>query len=1723
MARTVPGSGAQIKPIFDEVFGVRSVELISGGTGYDPADPPRLTIDGCGTPAQEALLYPIIDEDSGRIVHVRVLQRGRGYDPLRLKIVPTSETPNVLDSFDINRIWQNHPNSLTRGTFQTSGTPAVKTDRLRIESDNHPKPTWILAEAQPGGSGNIVDRSFDQVFVYRGGKDVPYVGTRSFQNNKSLGILANGGLLHTPEWGTFGNAPTNFSIDTVKYDYVKDTDANDVIVDSTTHYYQTSKVINEFDNPNGVFQWGAQEQFIWNIKVEYDNIMLFVDNVDETLNPIEVGRTINEVGGIASGEIAKIVRNAQNQIVRIYLRDVVGTFETTDFVLGSTGFTFRINGDPVLFPNGIFYIDFGADATEFGPFVPGQYYFAPENVRVKRNYLIVWNQDDSTNQPSALHAQGHPMQFSTTQDGLLTGGTLYYNSTGSSAAPATDYENEFNPLFIMNADETNRIYYYCKVHRYMSGYDGDEGYMILDPTIEDEDIVNNYYVENYYQSDSNDPATIDRSRYVNGHSKVLGMSFDGYPIYGPYGYTTGRTVGKMISAYRLRTTEELPGTREEVVTASTITYTVTVSNSKFYFDGQEEQLLNLKRGKTYIFNQDDASNTGDGNFLMFSLTEDGWHSTGSSLNIGTTSYLYDAEDLVEYYLDGVLTPYATYLGGFASATTREVRITIPVNSPRVAYAFSYSNPGYGIRLVNEGYILGDLTQDYIYDATIGGSSLDPEYNNGPIVNVVGDGSDFFKREVTSNGVRILGAGTVGGQTAVPDAWLEKVARMVELFTDVNGAGINETFQRNLIKTLSGDTGTYHAGQPTIQRVARGAGADYTPNFLTDAGVISWNLTNLFDTHVQNDMVWYLNSTGDGYGDGDIDAQEVIEHVFHTLHMHGLPADDIKLYSFLAADWQTGDLYAAMEEAYDAGKWDPSGYQENPDDWKTDADAFEVAAKEYLFLLNFAMFEYTELWEGGSLAPEWTDDMRTQAGIQANNPLGYAFHNTYIAPVISKPSLATIRSIFQDGNTPAQDDPSLAGASGYVVDITSGESLDEFNGKYVVTPEYPNGTYAYFMTEDGSGNPVYPYAIGPQYYGTPIFEGDVVPDQVSVFPIEAEGDIVLNTDGTVSYIKMTKNGDNFFGAAKAIILGGEGTGASATPVTQTITGLSLLNEGRSYATPPNLIFEGGGGQGAEGAASIDTLGKVTSINIVDGGEFYQTEPYILLTGGGGLGAKAEAVINQGAITGISITDPGKGYTSAPNVVFTRLVNLKRKTRSRQAFNSSDIYLTGLTKSLGSSDTTVYVSSTDAYPGSGSLIVNRETISYTAKSRGRFTGITRGVNFKYDQRVILDDGQNNADGSSNYQFSVGDRVIRRVESANNKIAKVYDWNPSTRELLVTFEVDELAFIDAGIPSTTDAIVQFDAGVANSSGTGVLPHTIIAAVGSSISTLTVPIATIVDSAFEDNDENEDPLNPGTFLGDGIADLINTATDYASQISLDGGIYNSLYGIEETQGGQNTTLLQVGDNIKDADIPFKFATITSAGGLSDGVEHPVLLTLTLDPSNGNGQNYSTNEVVTGAISGIQGTVVSWDTTTSKLVLKDIVPFNTNNVNIGVNGYLYEFSSNSTVVDVVVVNNGTNYTAVPSIVIESTGDIQATGTVVMSTSGDRVDSITITNGGYGIPQTVDNSYNLHPTITFTNAGGDSTGSGAAAQAVLGGENVTGNAGASYRIKSIEYSTLVRS
>ena len=52
--------------------------------------------------------------------------------------------------------------------------------------------------------------------------------------------------------------------------------------------------------------------------------------------------------------------------------------------------------------------------------------------------------------------------------------------------------------------------------------------------------------------------------------------------------------------------------------------------------------------------------------------------------------------------------------------------------------------------------------------------------------------------------------------------------------------------------------------------------------------------------------------------------------------------------------------------------------------------------------------------------------------------------------------------------------------GFVQGVTF--DLDRYNGRWCVTPEFPAGTYAYFVTIAADNSPAYPYIIGRQYFG-----------------------------------------------------------------------------------------------------------------------------------------------------------------------------------------------------------------------------------------------------------------------------------------------------------------------------------------------------------------------------------------------------------------------------------------------------------------------------------------------------------------------------------------------------------------------------------------------------------------------------------------------------------------
>lgn len=485
------------------------------------------------------------------------------------------------------------------------------------------------------------------------------------------------------------------------------------------------------------------------------------------------------------------------------------------------------------------------------------------------------------------------------------------------------------------------------------------------------------------------------------------------------------------------------------------------------------------------------------------------------------------------------------------------------------------------------------------------------------------------------------------------------------------------------------------------------------------------------------------------------------------------------------------------------------------------------------------------------------------------------------------------------------------------------------------------------------------------------------------PFGAQGKVFIKKDlegnltGEIEYIQLSSQGDSYFGETTALIRGGGGEGAAAVPITGFVTGLSIINEGREYL-PNNTVISltGGNGSGAKGVVEVDEFGVIERIRVENPGEFYETDPLVLLVGGGGSGAKAVAKTNLGELSEIQLLDRGGKYTSEPEVVFARQTKLSRKVRNRQSYNSSIKSLTGLIKDVEPSDTDIFVESTGSFPGSGTLFLNKEIINYTGKTSTSFTGCNRGINFRYDQKLVLDVGADDEFGISRYQFQVSDRVNRTTPNASNKIARVYDWNPETKSLYITFEIDELAFIDGGRANEKSNVIAFSGGISGSAITD--PHRLIdPSPGDTLTLLTTPITIIQDVKFQDDYLGEvlptSQLFPG---GDGFPDLYNTGTAYEGEISLDGGISSSLYGIEENTGGTNTTLFQVGEIVRDSTQPPLEASVVEVTGLTDGERHISIIKMRVVPNNS--AVFTVGGNVIGQTGGIESTTVFYRTLTN-------------------------------------------------------------------------------------------------------------------------------------------------
>ncbi|MBU3740778.1 MAG: YHYH protein [Candidatus Kapabacteria bacterium] len=156
---------------------------------------------------------------------------------------------------------------------------------------------------------------------------------------------------------------------------------------------------------------------------------------------------------------------------------------------------------------------------------------------------------------------------------------------------------------------------------------------------------------------------------------------------------------------------------------------------------------------------------------------------------------------------------------------------------------------------------------------------------------------------------------------------------------------------------------------------------------------------------------------------------------------------------------------------------------------------------------------------------------------------------------------TDRTTLADGTklTAAQYGPSIAQAAlgSYAEDYEFVEGLgdlDVHNGRFCVTPEYPDGTYAYFATIDADGNSVYPYVIGPTYYGVVATDNFAVPGPGST------STNVKITEQVTTYVPNTNTTDPSVTITSTAVLNGK----ADSPYTYTVTAEANVKETVSFA-------------------------------------------------------------------------------------------------------------------------------------------------------------------------------------------------------------------------------------------------------------------------------------------------------------------------------------------------------------------------------------------------------------------------------------------------------------------------------------------------------------------------------------------------------------------------------
>jgi hypothetical protein len=241
------------------------------------------------------------------------------------------------------------------------------------------------------------------------------------------------------------------------------------------------------------------------------------------------------------------------------------------------------------------------------------------------------------------------------------------------------------------------------------------------------------------------------------------------------------------------------------------------------------------------------------------------------------------------------------------------------------------------------------------------------------------------------------------------------------------------------------------------------------------------------------------------------------------------------------------------------------------------------------------------------------------------------------------------------------------------------SLDQFNGRWCVTPEFPNGTYAYFDTVDASGAPVFPYLMGRQYYGSAVTAGAVTSITESVttsFDISTNTPPVVSGPGAATVVAGATF--NFTGVNQIAV--SDVDAAATESVALAVSGGTLTVDRSGILAGLTTIAAG-----ANGSAALTLSGAITELNAALATLNFTapvTATSVTLTARANDGSAANNFSNL-LSTSISVTASTHLQVSTPASVSAGTVF----TFSVSALDTSNNVATGYTG-------TVHLSTTDA---------------------------------------------------------------------------------------------------------------------------------------------------------------------------------------------------------------------------------------------------------------------------------------------------------------------------------------------------------------------------------------------------------------------------------------------